>query len=95
MINQKFPTLFNTLIHLYELRELNMPGGLYTWTNNQEPPTLEKLDRLLINKEWEDIFPMAMIKKLPRDLSDHNPLILLSDSQPPCQSIQFSLNWGG
>jgi hypothetical protein len=45
-----------------------MTGGLYTWYNNQECPILEKLDRILVsNKEWEDIFPYAIVKRLPRE----------------------------
>ena len=35
--------LLNSLINFYGLRELNMSGGIYTWSNNQEPPTLVKL----------------------------------------------------
>jgi hypothetical protein len=38
---------------------------MYTWSNNQENPTLEKLDRILVSKEWEGIFPNALVKKLP------------------------------
>lgn len=49
--------LFNSLIHIYELRELIMTGGRFTWSNNQEFPILEKLDRILVTKEWEDLFP--------------------------------------
>lgn len=72
-----------------------MTGGLFTWTNNQEPPTLEKLDRILVSKEWEDMFPQAMVYKLPREISDHNPLILTSGIQeklPPIQ-FKFDLSW--
>lgn len=87
--------MFNTLIHLYELRELIMTGGRFTWSNNKEFPVLEKLDRILMTKEWEDLFPLAMIKKLPREVSDHNPLILLTDSKTPSMAIQFrfELSW--
>jgi endonuclease/exonuclease/phosphatase family metal-dependent hydrolase len=53
-----------------------MNGGMFTWTNNQENPTLEKLDRVLVTKEWEDIFPRASVNRLPREISDHNPLII-------------------
>ena len=53
-----------------------MSGGLFTWTNNQDPPTLEKLDRILVSKDWQDSFPRAIVKKLPREISDHNPLII-------------------
>lgn len=85
----RYTGLFNSLIHTHELRELTMNGGMFTWTNNQDPPILEKLDRLLTAKEWEDFFPLAMVKKLPRDLSDHNPLIILTGDVPPSKTIQF------
>lgn len=61
---------FNAIIHAYELREITMNGGKYTWSNNQTIPTLEKLDRVLMSKDWEDIFPNAVINKLPREVSD-------------------------
>jgi hypothetical protein len=72
-----------------------MTGGLYTWSNNQEDPTLEKLDRILVSRDWEDIFPTAMVKRLPREISDHNPLILSSDCHKPLKFLQFrfELNW--
>jgi len=54
---QRFSDLFNTLINFHELREIEMSGGTYTWSNNQEDPILEKLDRILMSKDWEDLFP--------------------------------------
>lgn len=86
--------MFNTLIHLHELRELVMLGGMFTWSNSNEFPILEKLDRIFMTKEWEQIFPLAMVKKLPREVSDHNPLILLTTSQTPSKSIQFRFELG-
>lgn len=87
--------LFNSLIHFYELREINMIGGMFTWSNNQEFPVLEKLDRILVTKEWEDIFPQAMVKNLPREISNHNPLILSSGfcDKVPFIQFKFDLNW--
>jgi endonuclease/exonuclease/phosphatase family metal-dependent hydrolase len=70
--------LFNSWINLNELREIHIPGGCFTWSNNQESPTLEKLDRVLMSREWEMMFPMAHIHKNPRALSDHNPLMLMT-----------------
>jgi hypothetical protein len=55
--------------------EIHMVTGGFTWYNNQETPTLVKLDRALMSRSWENIFPLAKIKKLPRNLSDHNPLV--------------------
>lgn len=58
--------LFNSLIHFYELKQIVMHGGLYTWSNNQEHPTLVKLDRVLISHDSEDIFPQGVVNRLPK-----------------------------
>jgi endonuclease/exonuclease/phosphatase family metal-dependent hydrolase len=52
-----------------------MTGGLFTWSNNKKP-TLEKLDRVLVSRSWENLFPLAMVHKISRNNSDHNPLII-------------------
>jgi hypothetical protein len=75
-----FSDIFNNAINSYNLREIHMSGGCFTWTNNQKLPTLEKLDRVLMNKEWEKLFPMAIIHKIPREFSDDNPLMVNSQS---------------
>ena len=91
----RYSDIFNTLINFHELRELEMSGGVFTWSNNQVNPTLEKLDRILISKGWEDIFPNVLVKKLPMEVSDHNPLILFSETIPNQRHIEFKfdLNW--
>lgn len=68
---------------------------MFTWSNNQEFPILEKLDRILLTKDWEDLFPLTMAKKMPREVSDHNPLMLLTDSRTPSKAVQFrfELSW--
>jgi len=91
----RFSSLFNFLIGFYELKEIIMTGGLFTWSNNQEDPILEKLDRVLVSKDWEEMFPTVIVKRLPREISDHNPLILSSGLQKPKIPIQFKfeLSW--
>jgi len=49
------------------------------------------LDRVLISKDWEDMFPTVFLHKLPRDLSDHTPLILSSDTNQPLRNLSFKL----
>ena len=72
-----------------------MTSGMYTWSNNQDIPILEKLDRILMSKDWEDLFPQVWVRKLPREVSDHNPLILASGQHRNTKSIQFrfELSW--
>jgi hypothetical protein len=78
------------------LREILMTGGLYTWTNKQKTPTLEKLDRILMSPDWETLFPLAFVKRLVRDQSDHNPLVLDTGDGvvlPKKREFKFDINW--
>jgi hypothetical protein len=69
--------------------------GLYTWSNNKAIPTLEKLDRILVSKDCEGLFPTILVHKKPREFSDHNPLIIDFGSQNTCRSrdFRFELSW--
>jgi hypothetical protein len=42
--NNKWPLLFNVIIEILNLRELEMTGSKFTWANYAEIPTYEKLD---------------------------------------------------
>jgi hypothetical protein len=68
--------MFNWIINSYRLRDVTLNGGMFTWSNNQVNPTLERLDRVLISLEWEALFPLTNLRKKPRFMSDHNPLIV-------------------
>lgn len=73
-----------------------MLGGLYTWSNKKRNPTLEKLDRILMSPGWEFLFPLVTVKRLVRDQSDHNPLVLDTGDNivlPKKRSVKFDKNW--
>jgi hypothetical protein len=72
-----------------------MSGGHFTWTNNQQDPTLEKLDRFLMNDAWENLFPLTTVHKLVREISDHNPLILdtMEQKDRPSRDFKFEKSW--
>lgn len=94
-LHNKHTDLFNTIINANSLREIRISGGKYTWSNNQMNPTLEVLDRVLMSREWELLFPTVTLQKKPREISDHNPLIMNTDSQAPKKflSFHFELSW--
>jgi endonuclease/exonuclease/phosphatase family metal-dependent hydrolase len=69
---EKHSRTFNAVISAYELVEIEMTGGKFTWVKQSTTPTLEKLDRFLMSKNWEDIFPRVTVRKIPREVSDHN-----------------------
>jgi hypothetical protein len=71
----RWPFLFNVIIDGLNLRELEMSGRKFTWANNLASPTFEKLDRIVVTTEWEK-FPLATVRALTREISDHTPLLL-------------------
>jgi hypothetical protein len=68
--------LFNAIIEHLELKEIKMMCRQFTWANNLDPPTFEKLDRVLMSPEWELKFPKVIVEALDRHRSDHTPLLL-------------------
>jgi exonuclease III len=95
MRKNKWSDLFNAIINTYELREIEMSGGQFTWSNNQAIPTLEKLDRFLMTTDWEKMFPLVTVHKISREVSDHNPIILdtLEDREQISRSFKFEKSW--
>jgi exonuclease III len=91
----RFSDMFNSVITTFDLSELQMSRGYFTWSNGQENPTLEKLDRILVTRSWEMLFPTALVHKIPRDYSDHNPLIMVSGNQflHRGREFRFELAW--
>jgi exonuclease III len=87
--------VFNSIIHTLSLREIQMTGGKYTWSNKRKNPTLEKLDRILMSPEWEMLFPLVSVRKLVKDGSDHCPLLLDTGDNviPRKKGFKFDLSW--
>jgi endonuclease/exonuclease/phosphatase family metal-dependent hydrolase len=58
------------------LIEINPSVRKFTWTNNQKNLILAKLDRVFITTKWEAIFPLVRVLGLPKNISDHAPLLV-------------------
>jgi hypothetical protein len=91
----RYSQMFNWIINSYGLREIALVGGKFTWSNNHDLPTLEKLDRVLMNDKWEGLFPLTTLRKRPRLMSDHNPLLLCTgqDQKKKAKNFSFETSW--
>jgi hypothetical protein len=74
-----------------------MIGRQFTWANSLPEPTYEKLDRVLMDANWESEFPMVSVRDLERieGISDQAP-ILLSTGTPKSSGnhrFKFELGW--
>ena len=60
------------------VKDLGYKGSRFTWQRGNSPSTLirERLDRMLADDEWCDLFPSWEVVHLPRYRSDHAPLLL-------------------
>jgi hypothetical protein len=92
-----WPFLFNAVIDSLDLREVSMIGRQFTWANSPSDPTYEKLDRILMDADWESKFPMVFVRALERieGLSDHAPILLTTGvPKPPSNHrFKFELGW--
>lgn len=75
-INLRSMNMFRRLLDDLELQELHLQGRLYTWSNERDDPTLERIDRVFATEEWLDLFPDHNLRALASECSDHAPLLL-------------------
>nr|XP_045089534.1 uncharacterized protein LOC123497248 [Aegilops tauschii subsp. strangulata] len=91
-----WPFLFNAVIDSLDLREVSMIGRQFTWANSLPEPTYEKLDRVLMDTDWESKFPMVSVRALPRieAISDHAPILLTTGLPRPQHRRKFKIELG-
>jgi hypothetical protein len=93
-----WPFLFNAVIDSLDLREVTMVVRQFTWANSLPEPTFEKLDRVLMDANWESKFPMVFVRApLERieGFSDHAPILLTTGTPTPTSKhrFKFELGW--
>lgn len=66
-----------------------------TWSNNQEDPLFERLERILISPEWEVNYPLVTVRALNRNISDHAGLLIVYEAPRPksTRPFRFELCW--
>jgi hypothetical protein len=94
--NFRWPNLFNAVIESLEMKEIYLKGCHFTWSNNLDPPTFEKLDRVFMSIDWELEFPNVSVIALRRSRSDHTPLLLnamVTSQLSTHTQFKFELGW--
>ena len=75
-LNRRNIGRFRRFVDEMELKDVPLHGRYFTWSNERENATLEKLDRLLVTVDWELLYPACFLQALSSDMSDHCPLHL-------------------
>ncbi|XP_039005300.1 uncharacterized protein LOC120132647 [Hibiscus syriacus] len=83
-VNSVSMNMFRDFVSKANLFDLPMSGGRFTWCNNREVPTFERLDRFLVDQRLVILFSRISQSLQPRSVSDHN-IILLENKE---------CNWG-
>ena len=89
--NIREASLFNAFINDCGLLEIPLLDRLFTWSNNQANPTLVRLDRALVNIEWNNLLTDTSLSSFCRNESDHVPLSLRASANIP-RPVIFRLN---
>jgi hypothetical protein len=75
-LNRRLMASFKAVIDNLSLKEIGLNGRRFTWSNEQDNPTLTRIDRLFCTPDWELTFPTCFLHSLPSLMSDHTPLLL-------------------
>lgn len=85
---------FNQTLDDLALLELPLLDHRFTWSNNCQNPTLERIDRAFFNLAWNTTFPLTTLSSLTRYTSDHVPLMIqVNTSTPRSLPFHFESAW--
>jgi exonuclease III len=75
-LNRRLMAKFRAMLNITEMKDIKLVGRRFTWSNEQNPPTLVRLDRAICNVDWDASFPNAQLTAISSSISDHCPLVL-------------------
>lgn len=90
---------FRKVLNVCDLSCLDYKGPRYTWCNNRKDGnfTKERLDGVVVNKNWFAIYPNVDVNVLPAKSSDHCPLWINLNPQITStrknKPFRFEANW--
>lgn len=70
---------FRATIDNLLLAPIELKGRKYTWCNDQQNPTMTRIDHFFATTEWLQLFPRVELQALASLGSDHCPLYLQGD----------------
>jgi len=92
-LNRRMMGRFRSFLDEAELQGIHLRGRLYTWSNERDRPTLERLDRVFASEDWVADFPDHDLSALGTECSDHAPLLKTDSSLPHCKRFRFENFW--
>ncbi|KAE8677976.1 Puromycin-sensitive aminopeptidase [Hibiscus syriacus] len=76
VVNSVSMSLFRDFVSRANLIDLPLVEGQFTWCNNRETTTFERLDQFLVDQKYFSYFPKMSQILQPRSVSDNNIIVL-------------------
>ncbi|KAE8795280.1 hypothetical protein D1007_30019 [Hordeum vulgare] len=93
-LDRRWMLRFRQALNASSLKEIRLIGRKYTWSNEQSPRTLVRLDRAFCTVDWELMFQNTKMLPESSSMSDHCPLLLVNDGMLRKQRrFQFEHYW--
>jgi hypothetical protein len=74
---------FTRAMNFMEVKEIELIGRCFTWSNNQSVPTLTRIDRAFCTPLRENGHSQPIVQVLSSSTLDHCPILLMPLSTPP------------
>lgn len=76
------------------LKEVDLHGRRFTWSNERANPTMVRLDRFFCTVSWDDLFPNCILQAAGSSMSDHCPIVLTTSlATPKHHRFRFENFW--
>lgn len=75
-LNLPLINTFKATIDNLELARIELRGKKYTWCNDQQSPTMTRMDHFFASADWLELFPRTDLRALASLGSDHSALFL-------------------
>ena len=92
--DRRMVSKFRHTINRLGLHDMPLVGRKFTWCNDQQRSVMARLDRVLFNNEWEEVYPISDLMALSSNISDHRPLLLsCAAACPRAHRFRFENFW--
>jgi hypothetical protein len=93
-LNRRLMSRFRRVLNFIEVKEIELLGRNFTWSNNISNPTLTRIDRMFYTPAWEELFLNLIIQALSPSSSYHYPLVIMPLNHPATRPIfRFESFW--
>lgn len=76
------------------LKEVDLHGRRFTWSNERANPTMVRLDRFFCTVPWDDLFLNCILQVASSSMSDHWPIVLSTNlATPKYHRFRFENFW--